>query len=596
MNYVSLPNWLERKYKILWEAFGSRPFRYSEAQKVLSEKAQLPDDQVLVVLSELRKRGKLVVENDPDDKRKKIYQLISPKEYIQQALFPEKDALRQHLTRSDLEKLLKRAADLIRTLVDYHYILLLLFFKRISDKWKDEFERTVEEAIRDGFSPDEAVLEARQAAYHDFDIPEEFLWDNLRKDLEHLPENLSRAFKAIAERNPDLRIIFENVDFLQFTQSYENAEILRQLFELFSSHSLRNVSPDILGDAYEWILRYFAPQKAKEGEVYTPREVIRLMVEMLNPISGESVYDPACGSGGMLILSYKHVAENEGKDAADKLFLYGQEANMKTLALARMNLYIHDIRNANLQHGNTILYPKFKEGNKLKQFDVLLTNPPWNQDGYDEKTVKRGEFVKERFSFGFTTKQSADWLWIQHLLASARQETGRIAVVIDNGALFRSGREKAIRKGVLEADLLEAVLLLPEKLFYNTGAPGAILIFRRNKPEGRRNKVLFINASQEYEPHPDIRKLNRLGDKHIKKIVTTYSEFKEEEGFSRVISIDEIKENDYNLNVTLYVYPIKKEEEIDIPAEWHTIQKVNQELKEVESRINGFLKELGYDV
>jgi len=596
MFYNRLPNWLKKAYDLLWEGLKDREFRFQEAADILVESKQIPPDQVNVILAELRKSGRLKVKEDPEDRRKRIYKLVSPGEQIQQALFPESSKAKKNtLSRSELEALLKRAADLIRTRVDYTYILVLLFYKRICDKWQMEYREAFQDAIREGFTEQEARLEAVQAAYHDFDIPEEFLWENLRRDLEHLPENLSRAFKAIAERNPNLRVIFENVDFLQFTQSYENAEILRQLFELFSTYSLEHVSPDILGDAYEWILRYFAPQKAKEGEVYTPREVIRLMVEMLDPQPGESVYDPACGSGGMLILAYKYVEELKGRDEADKLFLFGQEANLRTLALARMNLYIHDIRNANLQHGDTLLYPKFKEGNRIKQFDMVLTNPPWNQDGYDEDTVKRGEYIRERFQFGFTTRQSADWLWIQHLLASANPGTGRIAVVIDNGALFRSGREKAIRKGVLEADLLEAVLLLPEKLFYNTGAPGAILVFRKTKPEERKGKVLFINASQEFEPHPTVRKLNRLGDKHIEKIVKAYKEFEEEEGFSRIVSIDEIRDNDYNLNVTLYVYPVEEEEQIDIPAEWQAIQKVNQELQEVEEKIADYLKELEYE-
>ncbi len=581
---------------MLQKKFGDREFRFQEAVKVLEEALQTPEEQVKVILAELRKRGVLNVRKDVEDERRRIYKLVNHRELIQQALFSgELEVRGKPLTRGELEALLKRAADLIRTRVDYHYILVLLFYKRICDKWKAEFEQARQEALQDGFSPKEAEIEARQAAYHDFDIPEEFLWDNLRKDLEHLPENLSHAFKAMAERNPELRVIFENVDFLQFTQSYENSEILRQLFELFSSYSLEQVSPDILGDAYEWILRYFAPQKAKEGEVYTPREVIRLMVEMLEPKPGESVYDPACGSGGMLILAYKYVEEKDGREAADKLFLYGQEANLRTLALARMNLYIHDIRNANLVNGDTLLYPKFKEGNKLKQFDVLLTNPPWSQKGYGDKTIKKAEFRKERFVFGLAPNRYADWLWIQHLLASAKPDTGRIALVIDNGAQFRSGREKTIRKGVLEADLLEAVLLLPEKLFYNTGAPGAVMVFRKNKPQKRKGRVLFINASQEFEPHPNVRKLNRLGDTHIQKIVETYREFREEEGFSRVVSLEEIEENDYNLNVTLYVYPIEEEEEIDIPAEWRAIQSINRELKEVEEKIAGYLKELEYE-
>ncbi|GAH67935.1 unnamed protein product, partial [marine sediment metagenome] len=247
----------------------------------------------------------------------------------------------KRLTRGDLEGLLKAAADLIRTRVDYTFILVLLFYKSVSDKWEMEFEDAYKETLTDGLSEKEAKEEAKNSIYHDFDISEELLWENIRKDPARLPENFSRAMKTLAERNPGLRDVFENVDFVQFTTNRENAEILRQLVELFSAKTLNQVSSDILGDGYEWILRYFAPQKAKEGEVYTAREVIRLIVEMLDPKPGESVYDPACGSGGMLISSYKDVEDALGRDEADKLFLFGQEANHKTLALAKMNLYIH---------------------------------------------------------------------------------------------------------------------------------------------------------------------------------------------------------------------------------------------------------------
>ncbi|MEM2112466.1 MAG: N-6 DNA methylase, partial [Candidatus Bathyarchaeia archaeon] len=425
-----------------------------------------------------------------------------------------------------------------------------------------------------------------------FDLPDEFLWEKIRLDPARLPENLSKAMKTLAERNPELRSIFEQVDFVQFTSSRENAEILRQLVELFSAHSLYHVSPDILGDAYEWILSYFAPQKAKEGEVYTPREVIKLIVEILDPEPGESVYDPACGSGGMLISAYQHVENEQGKEAADKLFLYGQEASPKTLSLATMNVYIHDIRNANLQMGDTLLYPKFKEKETIKQFDVVIANPPWNQDGYPEEVLKRGEFWQRRFSYGFASKQSADWIWIQHMLASAKEDTGRVGVVIDNGCLFRGGKEMAIRKAILEANLIETVILLPEKLFYNTGAPGAIIILNKNKPADRKDKVLFINASREYEKHPDVRKLNRLGEENIKKIVEAYRNFAEIEGFSKVVSLEKIKENDYNLNVTLYVFPEEEVEEIDVEKEWQELKAIENELAEVERKIEGYLREL----
>jgi type I restriction enzyme M protein len=496
------------------------------------------------------------------------------------------------LTRADIEGILKKAADLIRTRVDYKFILILLFLKRISDKWEIEYEEARKEALEDGLSEEDAEEEARKASYHDFDLPEEYLWDNIRKDVSKLPEKMSKALKVIAERNPELKDVVDSVDFIQFTSSSENAEILRQLVELFSEKKLHRVSPDILGDAYEWILRYFAPDKAKEGEIYTPREVIKLLIELLDPKPGESVYDPACGSGGMLIAAYNHVKEKYGNDKAKELFLYGQEANQKTVALAKMNMYIHDIRDSNLIFGDTLLYPKFKEGENIKKFDVVIANPPWNQDGYDEDTIKKGEFWQQRFRYGFVPKQSADWAWIQHMIASAANNDGRVGIVIDNGCLFRGGKEGAIRRGVIENDLLECVILLPEKLFYNTGAPGAILVFRINKPEERKKKVLFINASNEFEKHPEVRKLNRLSEGNIKRIAQTYLEYRDNAGFSRVVSVEQIKANDWNLNVSLYVSPEEKEEEIDVIKEFEELKELEKQRQETLAKIEEYVSML----
>jgi len=582
--------WIDKRYEILWSTFRSSKFRAEEAASVLEEKIHESKDQVNVVLSELRKSGMLDVDFDPEDARKRIYKLKSREEIITEKVAAES----KRLTRGDLEGLLKAAADLIRTRVDYTFILVLLFYKRISDRWEKEFDDAYREALADGLSEEEAREEAKNAIYHDFDISEDLLWENIRKEPARLPENFSKAMKTLADRNPSLKDVFENVDFVQFTTNRENAEVLRQLVELFSAKSLHRVSPDILGDAYEWILRYFAPQKAKEGEVYTPKEVINLIVEMVAPKPGESVYDPACGSGGMLISSYKQVEDNYGAKEADKLFLYGQEYNHKTLALAKMNLYIHDIRNGQLALGDTLLYPKFKDGESIKKFDVVIANPPWNQDGYNEETLKKGEFWGERFGFGFPPKQSADWAWIEHMLASAKDDTGRVGVVIDNGCLFRGGKERGIRSSVINADLIEAIILLPEKLFYNTGAPGAVLVLNKGKAKKRKGKILFINASQDYEKHPDVRKLNRLGDKHIEKIVKAYKKFEESDGFSKAVEIEKIKENDYNLNVTLYVFPEEEVEEIDVAKEWKELRQVEKELLEVEKKIEGYLKELEY--
>jgi len=583
-----IPAWLEKRHEFLWDAFHDSPFHFEDAAKILKEKMQDSENQINVFLSELRKRGWLEVEPDKDDARKKIYKLVSKEEIISETLAISKN----ELTRADLDSLLKAAADLIRTRVDYTFILLLLFYKRISDKWETEFDKAYKDALADGLTESEARQEAKNSIYHDFDISQDLLWENIRKDPAHLPENFSRAMKALSELNPELKDVFENVDFVQFTSNRENAEILRQLVELFSARSLHHVAPDILGDAYEWILKYFAPQKAKEGEIYTPREVIRLLVEILDPKPGDSVYDPAYGSGGMLITAYQHVENEYGKEALNRLFLFGQEVNYKTLALSKMNLYIHDIRNAQVAQGDSLLYPKFKDKEGLKKFNVVIANPPWNQDGYDEETLKKGEFWKERFEYGFTPRQSADWAWIQHMLASAHEKDGRVGVVIDNGCLFRGGKEKAIRSAVIGADRIEAVILLPEKLFYNTGAPGAILILNKNKPADRKGKILFINASQEYQQHPDVRKLNQLADSNIDKIVKAYRDFKEIDGFSRIVGYDELKDNDFNLNVTLYVFPEEETENIDVLKEWEELRQLEKEILETEAKIESYLKEI----
>ncbi|MBI2548164.1 SAM-dependent DNA methyltransferase [Candidatus Woesearchaeota archaeon] len=587
MTQSKLPNWLENKYTVLWDKFKGATFRMEDAEKILQRGDVEKVQGVAVVLSELRKAGWIVVVPDPKDARKSIYHLKSKDDIIKSIFSAET------LSRSDIEGILKKAADLIRTRVDYKFILVLLFYKRISDKWELEYQHAYEQALKDGFKEKEAKQEAKNATYHDFVIPEDFLWENIRKEVSKLPEKFSEALKVLADKNQDLKDVLDNMDFIQFTTNRENAEMLRQLVELFSERKLHHVSADVLGDAYEWVLRYFAPDKAKEGEVYTPREVIQLLVEVLDPQPGQSVYDPASASNGMLIISYKHIEQMKGKKEADKLFLFGQEANHKTLAFGRMNLYIHDIKNAKLAFGDTLLYPKFKEPDGVKQFDNVIANPPWNQDGYDEVVLKKGDFWKQRFNYGFVPKQSADWAWIQHMLASSK---GKVGIVIDNGCLFRGGKERAIRMLVidgdarLKSDLIESVILLPEKLFYNTGAPGAIIIFNKNKKH--KNGVLFINASSEYEQHPDVRKLNWLSTSNIKKLVDTYKGWKEQTGFSRMVPLDEIRKNDYNLNVSLYVYPEEKTEVIDVMKEWADLKAIEKEEIEVDKKIEGFLKEI----
>jgi len=571
------------RYERLWSAFGDGRFTRDDVVEVLRrfEGSAFSEDSVNALLSEMRRAGLLVVESDLLDARRKIYMLRPPQKL--RDLLPKED-----LTRADLEALMKRAADLIRTRVDYEFILILVFLKRVSDKWVVEYNQAYQEALADGLSPDEADKEARSSVYHDFVLTDECLWDNIRRDPNRLAENFSSALKVLAEKNPELQGVVDRADFIRFAESRENLEILRQLVELFSERRLYEVSPDILGDAYEWVLRYFAPEKAKEGEIYTPREVIRLMVEMLDPHPGERVYDPCCGSGGMLIISFKHVESKYGRDEAGRLFLCGQEANPKIRAYCKMNLYIHGIRDADIQLGDTLLYPK----HPLGFADLVLANPPWNQDGYDEDVLKKGDFWRERFKYGFTSKQSADWAWIQHMLAMAKGEGGRVGVVIDNGCLFRGGREGDIRRKIIESDLVECVILLPEKLFYNTGAPGAIIVFRRNKPSERKGKILFINASNEYIKHPTVRKLNSLSDENIKRIAEAYKKFEDIAGFCKVVNIEEARSNDYNLNVTLYVMPVEEGEQIDIIKEWKELKELERERQEIASKLEQYITEI----
>ena len=559
-------SWVMNSYIRLRASFGEKPFTVEEASRIL----ELPVASVITLLSHLRRDNLVTVTVDPENPKKRRY-ILNP----------------ITITRGDLESILKKAADLIRTRVDYSFILVLLFYKRISDQWKLEFQKTYNELIKEGYGPEEAKELARDKYFHHFQIPEEYLWDNIVKHKGELHVYFSQALRKLGELNPELRPIFDNFDFHTFASSRENAEILRQLVELFDTIPLIDAPTDILGDAYEWLLMMFAPEKAKEGEVYTPREVIRLLVEILDPLPGHNILDPAAGSGGMLIVSHRYIEEKHGRDEADKLILFGQEANAKTAALAKMNMYIHNIQNHKIEIGDSLLYPKFS----LEEWDIVIANPPWNQDGYNEQVLKKNEKYRQIYRYGYTPSQTADWAWIQLMLAAAKP-TGKVGIVIDNGALFRGDREKTIRSRIVEEDLVEAVILLPEKLFYNTQAPGVIIILNKNKPPERKDKVLFINASNEYEPHPSIRRLNRLGKKNIEKIAKAYHEYKTIEGFSKIVDLQEIRENDYNLNVTLYVTPPLELEEIDLEKELQELLEIEKQAQEARAKALQYIQQV----
>ena len=558
-------DWVKRRYLKMLEGFGGKGFSFQEAVEFLNKFFGDDKNQVKNILSEMRGAGFLEVSRNPKDRRGKVYKLRD--------IFSEEVKGNSITTKDQLINLLKQAADLIRTRVDYTFILFLLFYKAISDKWEREFEEKKQELIMRGWDHSEAEREAEHEVYHTFNFLREYLWDNVRKETHRISEKFSTAVKKLAELNPGYQDIFSQFDFHSFTINPENSIILNQLVELFSKFSFGKISFDILGDAYEWILRYFAPTKAKEGEVFTPREVIRLMVEVLDPKPERSIYDPALGSGGMLIVAYNYVKERYGEREADTLLLYGQEVNSKTLALAKMNMLLHGIRNFNFALGDTLLFPKFKDGDSFQRFDYVIANPPWNQDGYDEDTLKKGEYFQKRFKYGFATKQSADWVWIQHMLASAGdRDGGKVVVVIDTGAVSRGNREKLIRQRIVEDDLVEAVILLSEKLFYNTGAPAVIIVFSGNKPKDKKGKILLINASNEYQPG---KKQNTLSEENIQRIANAYRGFKDIDKFARVVTIEEIREADYNLSPSRFVSVAEEER-------YRSISEIMEELERLE--------------
>lgn len=504
----------------------------------------------------------------------------------------QKELFQNSVSRNGLNALVDRAADLIRTAVDYKFILVLLFLKRLNDVWKRERELAKKRLIDEGgLTEKEAEEEVERIGdFYTVNIPKRYLWDEVTRDIKNLPEKLATSISEIAKLNKELQGVIDRISFLEFARNQENRELLRQLVELFNKYDLgrEEVSADLLGDAYEHIIMKFAPQKAKEGEIYTPREVSRLMVEILAPKPGEKVYDPCCGSGGMLISAYKYVEEKSGEDEARKLFLYGQERNPEIYAICQMNLILHNIKNGNIASGDTLDYPRFSDNGKLKPFDLVIANPPWNQDGYGEERLKKADF-RERFSFGYPPNDKADWAWIQHMLASSNE---KVAVVMDQGALFRGGIEKNIRKQILEKDWIECVILLAEKLFYNTGASGIIIVLNKAKPKARKGKILFINGLEEYEQHPEVRRLNILATKNIKEISGAYKKFESALGFTKVAGIEEIRANDFSLNIPLYAPLAKNEEKIDIKKVYAELEKLKQEREETEKKIREDLSKI----
>jgi type I restriction enzyme M protein len=495
----------------------------------------------------------------------------------------QRKLVEEQLTQQELESWLWKAADILRGAVKPERygscILPLLFFKRLSDVYQDEYKEALQKYRSEKVAKESFVHKLA-------DIPKGCLWDDIRKETKDVGGKLNDVLGEIARANPDLDGVINRADFNKPEEI--PADRLVRLIEHFSQKNLGNkrVPADVLGNAYEYLLKQFnelAPARA--GEFYTPREVVKVMVEILDPSEGAEIYDPCAGTGGMLIVSHYHLLSK--KKEPKKLFLYGQEINAETCAIARMNVILHGLE-AEIRQGDTLADPKFLEGNSLRKFDFVLANPMWNQDGYRE--LMENDRL-ERFSYGIAPASSADWGWIQHMLASLKPE-GRMGVVLDQGALFRGGAEGKIRQKVVEHDLVECVVALPEKIFYNTGAPGCLIFLNKNKPHEKRGTVLFVYAAKDFEK---LKNMNRLRDEDIKRIADATKEFRDQAGYATVHSLDKIMENDFNLSVTRYVDVFEQDEEIDVSQTWQELRILEEDNSQVDDRLTGYMKELGYE-
>ncbi len=537
--------WLQDRYHLLRAKYHQRTFTFREALDYLRAMVNDSPNLLRVALCQLRKAGVLETRKDHNDSRMKIYHLKPIKE------LPSSKPSRSALTAGDFETIWVKAEELLRPKRGSKILPLLLLIKRFSGFTDLELMATLKKPSLGGF-------------------------------IERL--------KILAQCDPEINEAFEIESYIQFAKRHGNAKILIQVFDLLNMLPMDQVSPEVIGQAFERFLRRFAPPTGKAGVYNPPPELLHLLVELVDPQPGETIFDPFMEFGRLLIFSHQHL-KRDSKNKGIPLHLHGQEGNPKVLAQARMNLLFNDITNAQVLPGDAMLNPGFRKGSELQTFDVVLTIPSLRLD-HDRERPLRKEANRQKNPYEFLPLQSGDWAVIQNLLSFAKED-GRVGLILSGGSLSRGEKERAIRGEVVMGDFLEAILHLPPKMMGETSIPGAILVFNKRKTPQRKGRVLFI-APHEDEPYPKKRRSTPFQDSEVEKILRTFRGYQELEGFSRAVSINELQENYFNLTAASYIFTPEEGMPVNVSSAWEVLKDQDLTLRKVTDQIERTLKKLRY--
>lgn len=497
-------------------------------------------------------------------------------------------------TQDEINSTLWNACDTFRSSMDSQgykdYILAFLFFKYLSDKYRDKYNE-----FKTQYSDDEELIQ-RKLSREPFILQEDCTFEYVveNKNDPQLGQFLNKIFEKIEDDNKKkLGGVFGDLDFNSSSKLGDTKDRNRRLKNLIEDFDKPKLdfrpsvigTEDIIGNAYMYLIERFAEGAGKKGgEFFTPHEISVLLAKLMKPETGARIYDPTCGSGSLLITVAEEVPFKKGTSIRD-CSLYGQESNGGTWALAKMNMFLHEMDAAQIEWGDTINNPKLIEGDHLMKFDVVVANPPFSLDKWGHETA--ADDVYKRFTRGVPPKTKGDYAFILHMIDSAVEGSGKVGVIVPHGVLFRGSSERKIRENLIRENLLEAVIGLPSNLFFGTGIPAAILLFNKGK---KHKDVLFIDASKDFEPG---KKQNKLRVPHMQKVMDAFNDFQSIEKYAHRATFEEIEGNDFNLNIPRYVDTFEAEEAVDLKLVQTEIETLETNLTKVKMEIKNYLNELG---